>query len=105
MYKYRLLKHITIPTSLYTPLFNMSIPEQFKKGYKPPFQEQPSAPGLQRKLDPKPLDDVTADGKPYKSAGKLDGRTALITGADSGIGRAVALLFGESPSRNANSGC
>ncbi|KAI0080325.1 NAD(P)-binding protein [Panus rudis PR-1116 ss-1] len=71
----------------------MTFPEQFKKGYKPPFQEQPSAPGLQRKLNPQPLDDITADGKPYKPAGKLEGRHALITGADSGIGRAIALLF------------
>lgn len=72
----------------------MTIPEQFKKGYKPPYQEQPSAPGLQRKLNPQPLDDVTADGKPYKPSGKLEGRNALITGADSGIGRSIALLFG-----------
>ena len=74
-----------------------SIPEQYKKGWKPPFQEQANAPGNQRKLDPAPLDDITADGKPYKPAGKLEGRKALITGADSGIGRSVALLFGMSP--------
>lgn len=71
----------------------MTIPEQYKKSYKPPFQEQPSAPGLQRKLDPQPLDDITADGGPYRPAGKLEGRSALITGADSGIGRSIALLF------------
>ncbi|KAJ8472968.1 hypothetical protein ONZ51_g8160 [Trametes cubensis] len=70
-----------------------SIPEQYRKGWKPPFQEQANAPGNQRKLDPAPLDDITADGKPYKPAGKLEGRKALITGADSGIGRSVALLF------------
>jgi len=71
----------------------MTIPEQFKKGYNPPFQQQPSAPGLQSKLDPPPIDDITADGKPYKPSGKLEGRTAIITGADSGIGRATAILF------------
>ena len=71
-----------------------SIPEVFKKGWKPPFQEQSSAPGRQRgALQPQPVDDMTADGKPYKPAGKLDGMAALITGADSGIGRAVAILF------------
>lgn len=73
------------------------VPEQYKKGWKPPFQEQSVAPGKQFKLDPAPLDDVTADGKPYKAAGKLEGRKALITGADSGIGRSVALLFGAHP--------
>ncbi|KAH9951037.1 hypothetical protein B0H21DRAFT_859908 [Amylocystis lapponica] len=67
--------------------------QQFQKGYKPPFQEQESAPGLQHKLDPQPLNDVTADGKPYKAAGKLDGLSAIITGADSGIGRSTAILF------------
>lgn len=72
----------------------MSVPEQFKKGYTIPFQRQKAIPGSQAKLDPQPLDDVTADGKPYKPSGKLEGRHALITGADSGIGRSIALLFG-----------
>ncbi|TCD67095.1 hypothetical protein EIP91_000558 [Steccherinum ochraceum] len=70
-----------------------SIPDQFKKGYKPPFQKQNSIPGEQTRLDPQPLNDLTADGRPYKPAAKLEGRNALITGADSGIGRSVALLF------------
>ncbi|TFK92791.1 NAD-P-binding protein [Polyporus arcularius HHB13444] len=70
-----------------------NVPEQYKKGWKPPFQEQDAAPGKQHKLNPPPLDDITADGKPYKPAGKLEGRKAIITGADSGIGRSVALLF------------
>ena len=70
----------------------------FQRGFKPPKQNQESAPGKQRRvLDPQPVDDITADGKPYKAAGKLEGKAALITGADSGIGRAVAILFGESP--------
>jgi NAD(P)-dependent dehydrogenase (short-subunit alcohol dehydrogenase family) len=69
------------------------VPEQFQKGYKPPFQTQSRAPGSQRKLEPQPINDITADGKPYKASGKLEGRTALITGADSGIGASTALLF------------
>jgi hypothetical protein len=42
---------------------------EFQKGFIPPFQTQPNAPGAQHKLDPAPLDDITADGKPYKAAG------------------------------------
>ena len=80
---------------------NPSISEVFKKGWRPPVQDQPSAPGKQRgKLDPQPVDDVTADGKPYKASGKLEGKAALITGADSGIGRAIAILFGKKELRN-----
>lgn len=43
--------------------------KEFQKGYKPPFQTQPGAPGMQHKLDPPPLDDVMADGRPYKGSG------------------------------------
>jgi hypothetical protein len=48
-----------------------NIPEQFKKGYQVPFQTQERAPGAQRPLNPKPLDDITADGKPYKASGSV----------------------------------
>lgn len=73
-----------------------NIPEVFKKGWKPPVQNQEGAPGKQRGvLEPQPVDDVTADGKPYRGSGKLEGKAALITGADSGIGRAVAILYGK----------
>lgn len=40
----------------------------------------------------KPIDDILADGTPYKPAGKFEGRVWLITGGDSGIGRATAIL-------------
>ena len=68
---------------------------QYTYKYVPPPQNQEEIPGKQHKLSgPEPLDDVTNDGKLYKPAGKLEGKTAIVTGADSGIGRAVALLYG-----------
>ena len=57
---------------------------------KPPFAKQhQEGPGIESKLDPKPR----YQAERYKAAGKLDGLAAVITGGDSGIGRAVAVLF------------
>jgi NAD(P)-dependent dehydrogenase (short-subunit alcohol dehydrogenase family) len=56
----------------------------------PPFpkQHQPK-PGDEAALDPAPMYDAPF----WKGSGKLEGMAAVITGADSGIGRAVAVLF------------
>lgn len=56
----------------------------------PPFPEQPQAvPGLARKMEPPPDHGETS----YVGSGRLKGRKALITGGDSGIGRAAAIAF------------
>ncbi len=56
----------------------------------PPFASQPQDnPGSQRRMNPMP--DCGEDS--YQGSGRLMGKTALITGADSGIGRAVAIAF------------
>ncbi len=57
---------------------------------KPPFPRQPQAvPGEASKMDPVPDHGETS----YQGSGKLKGRKALVTGGDSGIGRAAAIAF------------
>lgn len=54
---------------------------------QPAQQQQP--PGSQQQMDPRP----DCGEESYRGSGKLEGRAAVITGADSGIGRAVAIAY------------
>ncbi|MFA7669877.1 MAG: SDR family oxidoreductase [Burkholderiaceae bacterium] len=56
-----------------------------------PPQEQQRQPGLQSEMHPPPR----SGEHRYLAAGKLNGKVAIITGGDSGIGRAVALAFAQ----------
>jgi NAD(P)-dependent dehydrogenase (short-subunit alcohol dehydrogenase family) len=73
-----------------TPAAPQNLQDPTTKYPKPPFngQSQPW-PGLAGKMDPRPDHGETS----YRGSGRLTGRKALITGGDSGMGRAAAIAF------------
>ena len=63
-------------------------PKKSSKQTKPP-QRQSRKPGLESKMRPRPESKM----REYRASGRLEGQTALVTGGDSGIGRAAAIAF------------
>jgi NAD(P)-dependent dehydrogenase (short-subunit alcohol dehydrogenase family) len=62
-------------------------PESHPQNPMPP-QDQPR-PGIEAEMKPRPQ----FEAPEYKGSGKLEGKAAIVTGGDSGIGRSVAVLF------------
>src|ERR1700754_4615571 len=83
-------KPVLSQTSPSTPQPVQPMQDPVSKYPKPPFKRQSQPwPGLAHRMDPKPDHGETS----YKGSGRLAGRKALITGGDSGMGRAAAIAY------------
>src|SRR5213082_2095601 len=72
------------------PMTTQPVEDPKTKYPAPPFEKQSQPwPGLASKMNPRP----DHGEKSYKGSGRLAGRKALITGGDSGMGRAAAIAF------------
>jgi NAD(P)-dependent dehydrogenase (short-subunit alcohol dehydrogenase family) len=81
---------LTVAGNPHTTIGAAKLEDPTAKYPKPPFKGQLQPwPGLASKMDPRP----DHGEKSYKGSGRLAGRKALITGADSGIGRAAAIAY------------
>jgi NAD(P)-dependent dehydrogenase (short-subunit alcohol dehydrogenase family) len=79
-----------VPASAATPGAAAPLADPCTKFPKPPFPDQKQPwPGLTSKMDPRPDHGESS----YRGSGRLEGRRALITGGDSGMGRAAAIAF------------
>jgi NAD(P)-dependent dehydrogenase (short-subunit alcohol dehydrogenase family) len=73
-----------------SPVNETDMSDPRSKYPQPPFKKQTQPwPGLARNMDPKPDHGETS----YRGSGRLGGRKALITGGDSGMGRAAAIAY------------
>jgi short chain dehydrogenase len=78
------------PTAAENSSLQAKLQDPVSKYPKPPFKSQLQPwPGLASKMDPRPDHGEVS----YKGSGRLRGRKALITGGDSGLGRAAAIAF------------
>src|SRR5258708_37899286 len=72
------------------PMSKPELQNPAEKYPKPPFKKQSQPwPGLASQMDPRPDHGETS----YRGSGRLAGRKALITGGDSGMGRAAAIAY------------
>lgn len=72
------------------PMTEQALIDPVNRHPKPPFKKQSQPwPGLAGKMEPRPDHGETS----YKGSGRLAGRKALITGGDSGMGRAAAIAY------------